>query len=702
MIGKILSIDNIKYRVIGFSAGLFAMIQMGTGEFRMLYVKADELSQKLRNAIWAEAPETPLVVDVNRLPESEQEKMRVKKEIIMQVEKEYGPMYESFGSKERKPGIERLMEQYGVTRPTIRNTVRTYLQSGMNDASLVNRNLVMNTRANCSYHYTKKTGRKPTIGLPNTVIVTDEVKEQFKAAIKRYRSGTELDLINAYSWLRDTYYATWLPNGELQYAPETEIPTLNQFYYFAAKIMSKEEKDACRTSIVEQRNNKRLLLSSSRIDAIRPGWILEVDAVEADIDIINPETNTTIGRPVVYFAIDVKTSVIVAASISLENNSLLGLTNLFINLADDKQKIAEACGLSFDPYLWPSNFLPHEIRCDRGADFKSNEFGTICKNLGITRTLEPGAMGSMKGLVEQSFHMFQQSFRASLKDHGLITNRYDSNHKKTAVMSLEDFTKLTYGYVITHNQTPLQDYPCDKAIIDAKIITAPCALWEYFCKESGTPRPISQASIDHYWYNIMPEMSVSLSRKGAIYKELRYINSDPDLLVRLYNLGRKREKMIVHYDPRDVGTLYYLRDGKLEMLNLNRDIPGNADFEGLTWAEYEEYLKKKKELRKQGETIKLDIRSFRRRAFSSIVADADIRISPNTHHMRENRNKVKNDSNYNNRIAPRITADSIPALSEMTSGNTLAELLEDHTKPMPAQALEPVEMSDKEAISLFF
>ena len=130
-------------------------------------------------------------------------------------------MYESFGSKERKPVIERLIEQYGVTRPTIRNTVRTYLQSGMNDASLVNRNLVMNTRANCSYHYTKKTGCKPTIGLPNTVIVTDEVKEQFKAAIKRYRAGTELDLINAYSWLRDTYYAIRLPNGELQYAPET-------------------------------------------------------------------------------------------------------------------------------------------------------------------------------------------------------------------------------------------------------------------------------------------------------------------------------------------------------------------------------------------------------------------------------------------------------------------------------------------------
>ena len=77
MIGKILSIDNIKYRVIGFSAGLFALIQMETSKFRMLYVKADELSQKLRNTIWVEVPEPPFVVDVNRLPESEQEKLRI-------------------------------------------------------------------------------------------------------------------------------------------------------------------------------------------------------------------------------------------------------------------------------------------------------------------------------------------------------------------------------------------------------------------------------------------------------------------------------------------------------------------------------------------------------------------------------------------------------------------------------------------------
>ncbi len=702
MIGKIVLIDNIKYRVIGFSAGLFALIQVETSKFRMLYVKADELNQKLRNAIWTEVPETPLVCDVNRLPESEQEKLRVKKEIIKQVEKEYGPMYESFGSKERKPVIERLMEQYGVTRPTIRNTVRTYLQSGMNDASLVNRNLVMNTRANCSYHYMKKTGCKTTIGLPNTVIVTDEVKEQFRAAIKRYRSGTELNLINAYSWLRETYYATELPTGELQYAPETEIPTLTQFYYFAAKNLSKEEKDARRTSAIEQRNNRRLLLSSSRVDAIRPGWIIEVDALEADYEIINPETNTIIGRPIVYFAIDVKTSVIVAASISLENNSLLGLTNLFINLADDKQKISEACGLYFDPYLWPSNFIPHEIRCDRGADFKSNKFGVMCKNLGITRTLEPGAMGSMKGLVEQSFHMFQQSFRASLKDHGLITKRYESNHRETAVMSLEDFTKLTYGYVITHNQTPLRNYPCDNAMIEAGTIPAPCALWEYFCKKSGTPQPITPANIDHFWYNIMPEMSVSLSRKGVICKDLRYLNTDSDLRARMYNLGRKTEKMIVHYDPRDVGTLYYLRDGKLEMLGLNRDFPGNADFEGLTWAEYEEKYRKKMETRKQGEKNGFETRSFRRRAFSSIVADANNRNLPNTHHMRKNRNEVKNNSNYNNRIASRVSGDSIPALPESTCGNTLTELLEEQTKPLPTQALEPIEMSDEEAISMFF
>mgnify|MGYP002225893374 CR=1 FL=1 len=50
--------------------------------------------------------------------------------------------------------------------------------------------------------------------------------------------------------------------------------------------------------------------------------------------------------------------------------------------------------------------------------FKSHKFGEVCKRLGIIRTLEPGATGSLKSIVEQSFHQFQSSLRPEMIKKG--------------------------------------------------------------------------------------------------------------------------------------------------------------------------------------------------------------------------------------------------------------------------------------------
>lgn len=88
--------------------------------------------------------------------------------------------------------------------------------------------------------------------------------------------------------------------------PESERPTLGQFYYYAQKHLTKAEKDLIKTSAAEQRNNKRLLISDSLKDVYGPADMVEIDACEADVSLVSElDPDQAIGRPIVYFMIDV-------------------------------------------------------------------------------------------------------------------------------------------------------------------------------------------------------------------------------------------------------------------------------------------------------------------------------------------------------------------------------------------------------------
>lgn len=79
--------------------------------------------------------------------------------------------------------------------------------------------------------------------------------------------------------------------------------------------------------------------------------------------------------------------------------------------------------MGFDnPAMWQSNIIPRRLRVDRGSEFKSKEFNRICNELGIEKQIVPGASGSLKGIVEQSFHQMHSKQNPHLENYGLIEN----------------------------------------------------------------------------------------------------------------------------------------------------------------------------------------------------------------------------------------------------------------------------------------
>ena len=394
-----------------------------------------------------------------------------------------------------------------------------------------------------------------------------------------------------------------------------------------------------------------------------PGDTVEVDALETDISLVSErDREQTIGRAVLYLMIDVWTRVILAISVGFENNSVLGCTNLLLNLADDKAEYAKRYGITFSPELWPSNVIPRRMRMDRGADFRSDRLKEILNELGIERMLEPAAMGSMKGVVEQEFRQIQANQNDIMENKGLIEKRHDSNHHKEAMLTVKEFTAMCINYVLSHNQKHLMYYKVNKKMQDAGVEPVPIKLWEYGCRIYGNPLPITNR--DQFLWSLLTPAKASLNREGIRWKDLYYINlSDRTLLREMYRQHKKAKKIDVRYDPRDIGCLYYLRNGKLMTAPLNADKFRNEGYAGLTYQEYLDYDKAMKQERAHGRWHNTNV-SINERAVNREIVDS---VQPATYaspeHMREARAIEKQEHNKENAVSKRLEQpqkDTIP------------------------------------------
>lgn len=658
---------------------LFDILDTGTKRYRIIYIQNDRvvgclmdttklildyfamqlIKENLMSGEWkAESDESAKLVDEDTLPEPYKTKYILYRNCIRDVEKVYGPSFIGLSGKTKKPELTAILKKYGISTFVFWKICRGYLQGGCRDSSLVDNHAPGFARSGQAYHYKKRTGRPAEYGVQSSVIVNDEIRSYFAEALSAYTKGRQNSYKGAYEdMLKKHFTIQHIKDGTVSwdYLPRDQMPTYTQFYNYAKKELSQEEKDAVKSSRMEQRNNKRLLLSDSMKGVKGSGDTVEVDALETDISLVSErDREQTIGRGILYLMIDVWTRAIIAISVGFENNSVLACTDLFLNLADDKVAYAKKYGIDFPPELWPSNIIPRRMRMDRGADFRSDKLKGILNGLGVERILEPAATGSMKGIVEQEFHQIQFNQNDIMENKGLIEKRHDSNHHREAELTIHEFTAMCINYVLSHNQKHLTYFKVNKKMQDAGVEPIPVKLWEYGCRVYGAPRPI--ADKQQFLWNLLTPAKAGLNREGIKWKGLYYLNSsDKMLLHEMYIQQNKVKKIDVKFDPRDIGRLYYLRDGMLMTAPLNPDKFRNEGYDGMTYAEYLDYYKAMKQSNADGKwhntTVSINERSINRQIESSV---SSARYS-DPEGMREKRNEEKQEVNRKNAVSRRLS-----------------------------------------------
>lgn len=262
-----------------------------------------------------------------------------------------------------------------------------------------------------------------------------------------------------------------------------------------------------------------------------------------------------------------------------------------MNLGEDNKQLCRRYGLELKDGLWDINVLPNRLRSDRGSEYRSKEVKRICNELNITLELVPPAMGSLKGQVEQLFHQYHSVQNDLLEGRGLITKRYDSNHHRHAVLTLDDIWVFVINQTIAHNMMTMSQYPMTKDMLEKSVHPIPLELWDYGCAKYGAPRPI--VNLDQFEYSIRKEVRARITRKGIEWNGLYYIANDPWLAEQITKTRRSSVPLKCRLDERNIGSLWYIADNRLVKATLNENRAGNYEFNGMSLRYYEEYKTKK-------------------------------------------------------------------------------------------------------------
>lgn len=641
-VGEQYKINDILYTVIGFKNDIIVFVETKSTSIIFFCAKFDDFLEQLNSGRVSKEQVDEKYIDTNLLSEYRKKGYKENLDFINEINQTFGPYYLDIKQTKHSPSFADIRNKYNFSRKKAWHLIRKYLQSGLNPFSLVPEKGINQPKER---NISTKLGRPSTGDITVGIIRNKEVDEHFDEAIKLYLNNRASTIKDAYDSMLLKYYTFSVSDKNTlskRLLPVNQRPTYTQFYNYLTSHIEKDEIEKAKTTKREQRNNSRLLLSDNLNNVNGPYSLVEVDECEVDVFLVSREDpNIVIGRPIVYVMIDIFTRLIVGVSVSLENNSIRGITNCLLNLIDDKKKLCEKYGIDSEDGIWPDRYIPVRIRCDYGSEYISKEFERICNELNIQREVVTPGTGSLKGQVEQMFHQLHSGQNADFNNKGLIEKRYDSTHKTKACLNIEEFKKIVYSAVVKHNCSYMENYPLTKDMRKKKILPIPYELWKYGINKYGEPKSI--INDNSFRFTLLENVKASVSRDGVTYKGLKYIQEDDEYLLGIMvKAGTKRLPFNCRIDSRCIRNIYYTYNNQVRTLHLNYAKTGMIDYAELTLAEYEKILADKKKNDKAGKDLNQQLAIQHKSLQQEVIKEAKKNSgSPTSKNLRENRAKEK-------------------------------------------------------------
>lgn len=603
--GNLYKKDGLQWRTFHVNADETLLISMTTND--IVRIKTDSLINDIENGTVSACDVEPnpsfslTEEEINVITE----RTRVFENII---EKEMPEIENLFSVKKAKRNNDAEAILLGVSRRWLREMLKAYLRSGRNKFSLVDQ------RKNNSRP--KNSHSKDYENPKNDV---DEIlKYGLKMFVKYGKPGQAYDAVLR-RYFREPVEAPDGSSVKMVTLPEEERSvSYKMLYNYIRKhtedysFKGKDERD--------KQNNDRQLVGNSKTGVYELGQIVEADEMELGCYVVDQnDGETVLGKAVVYCMVEVLSGICIGAYVSLENNSMRGFQQVFLSLLEPHKNQTKGYNIDYDEEDWPSMIVPNEIRCDRGSEYMSKAYSKAMGELGIRNTPVPPGCGSLKGVVESFNGLVQTYLKAQLKNNGYVEDKYRGGDlaKGAACLTLEEIRGLVYQSVILYNRRVFEGL-IDKKYVDNNVSPTPKGIFAYEKAHgrAGDPTNVNDATRPAYLFAMLAKEEEKRKftwnrRKGIVYTfyktELRFYSQEPWFLDILKDEPHP-EDIEVRYNVDDIRNVYIRYKKEIHRVPLAEKIEQQYTYADLTWDEYDECIRKKRDSKvmKEAKQVYLD------------------------------------------------------------------------------------------------
>lgn len=603
--GNLYKKDGLQWRTFHVNADETLLISMTTND--IVRIKTDSLINDIENGTVSACDVEPnpsfslTEEEINVITE----RARVFENII---EKEMPEIENLFSVKKAKRNNDAEAILLGVSRRWLREMLKAYLRSGRNKFSLIDHR---------KGNYRKKVPHSKDYENPKNDV--DEIlKYGLKMFVKYGKPGQAYDAVLR-QYFREPVEAPDGSSVKMVTLPEEERSvSYKMLYNYIRKhtedyfCKGKDERD--------KQNNNRQLVGNSRTGVYELGQIVEADEMELGCYVVDQnDGETVLGKAVVYCMVEVLSGICIGAYVSLENNSMRGFQQVFLSLLEPHKNQTKGYNIDYDEEDWPSMIVPNEIRCDRGSEYMSKAYSKAMGELGIRNTPVPPGCGSLKGVVESFNGLVQTYLKAQLKNNGYIEDKYRGGDlaKGAACLTLEEIRGLVYQSVILYNRRVFEGL-IDKKYVDNNVSPTPKGIFAYEKAHgrAGDPTNVNDATRPAYLFAMLAKEEEKRKftwnrRKGIVYTfyktELRFYSQEPWFLDILKDEPHP-EDIEVRYNVDDIRNVYIRYKKEIHRVPLAEKIEQQYTYADLTWDEYDECIRKKRDSKvmKEAKQVYLD------------------------------------------------------------------------------------------------
>jgi hypothetical protein len=402
-------------------------------------------------------------------------------------------------------------------------------------------------------------------------------------------------------------------------------PTDRQFRYFLDQNYSRSNRFRSRHGQKKFDLTARGLGGSGDQNTHGPGDIFQIDATIADIYLVSKlDRNRIVGRPTVYFVIDVWSRLITGLYVGFEGPSWVGAMMTLVNMVTPKVEFCAQYGIDIAEEEWPSHHAPRAIMADKGELASCGLGERIVDVLRIDIKNASTGRADLKAIVERRFNTIQAKFRPFVpgyveKDQG---ERGVRDCRLDAKLTLREFTEIIIHSVLEHNSESITNIKSPAAMTTAGMQASPVERWQWgIGNRSGRLRTLA---VEKVALNVMPRETARVTEKGIKFKGGYYTcetERNENWLFRARTKNTWTEE--VCFDPRSLQKMYLLKTtlpGGFEACELMRP---SQDLSDVSLFEYEEVSHAGKVVKAEGEERRQERRIRASEKIEQIVKQAD-------------------------------------------------------------------------------